>query len=224
MTLERHIIPTADGSPTIVIPEMDEHYHSVNGAITESKHVFINAGFKKLNQKNVSVLEIGFGTGLNALLTFQASMDENIAVNYTGIEKYPLLENEFKKLNYPELTDIALTNSFRKMHECEWEKPINISPTFKLHKLKADFRHVKLSSTGPFNLVYFDAFAPGKHPDLWTKEIFNKIFNSCMPGAVFVTYCAMGKVRRNLTETGFGVERIPGPPGKREMLRAVKPR
>ncbi len=224
MTLERHIVTTADGSHTIVIPEMDEHYHSVNGAITESKHVFINAGLKKLIQKNVSVLEIGFGTGLNALLTFQASMNENIAVNYTAIEKYPLSESEFKKMNYSELTGKARTNGFRKMHECEWNQWVNITPNFSIYKAKTDFRLFKLETTGPFNLVYFDAFAPGKHPDLWTKEVFSKIFDHCMPGTVFVTYCAMGKVRRNLTETGFEVERIPGPPGKREMLRAVKPR
>ncbi|MCF8357845.1 MAG: tRNA (5-methylaminomethyl-2-thiouridine)(34)-methyltransferase MnmD [Prolixibacteraceae bacterium] len=224
MTLKRHIVLTADGSYTIEIPEMNEHYHSVNGAITESEHVFINAGFKKIVQKDISILEVGFGTGLNALLTLETSLRENLTINYTGIEKYPLSAPEVKKLNYAAITDNTLTENFSKIHECKWNQRVNITPNFSIYKVKTDFRHVKLSSTGPFNLVYFDAFAPGKHPDLWTKEVFSKIFDNCMPGALFVTYCAMGKVRRNLTETGFRVERIPGPPGKREMLRAVKPR
>lgn len=220
--MERKIIITADGSHSLFIPSMDENYHSVHGAIGESIHVFINAGLQQCKQQHINILEVGFGTGLNALLSLIEITGKNISIHYTGIEKYPLNEEEYSELNYPDILGKELKDSFIKMHSCEWEKDIEIRENFILRKIKADLTHYEFNEDSLFDLVYFDAFAPNKQPDLWNTDIYRKIYNNCSDEAILVTYCAKGIVRRELVSAGFSAERLPGPLGKFEMLRAIK--
>ncbi|MBN1927490.1 MAG: tRNA (5-methylaminomethyl-2-thiouridine)(34)-methyltransferase MnmD [Prolixibacteraceae bacterium] len=222
MTFERQIITTADGSHTLTVKGIDETYHSTNGAVTESKHVFIESGLNLLNLHEISILEVGFGTGLNALLTLSETLQKSIRIDYIGVEKYPLTNDEIEQLNYSKIIGHDLSDAFQRIHQAKWGQFVDITSQFRILKIKSDFRDVGLSSFDRFNLVYFDAFAPNKQPDLWNKEVYEKIFERCQPGAVFVTYCAKGSVRRDLMSAGFSVEKIPGPPGKREMIRAVK--
>jgi tRNA U34 5-methylaminomethyl-2-thiouridine-forming methyltransferase MnmC len=167
-------------------------------------------------------LEIGFGTGLNAFLTLLAIHELKKKIFYIAIEKYPLLPFEYNSLNYPHMTNPEFTGIFQRLHECEWEKPVWITPKFSIQKINVDFRNQNVMSLPLFDVIYFDAFAPDKQPDLWLDDIYRKIYNHSNDGAVFVTYCAKGVVRRDLQKAGFNVERIPGPPGKKEMLRALK--
>lgn len=220
--MERKIITTADGSHSIFIPSMDENYHSVHGAIGESMHVFINAGLHQCKLQHLRIFEVGFGTGLNALLTLIEASKINISVHYTGIEKYPLTSEEYIKLNYPDILGEEFKESFIKMHTCEWNKDEEINKNFILRKIKSDLTHYEFNEYCIFDLVYFDAFAPNKQPDLWNTDIYRKIYNNCSEDAILVTYCAKGIVRRELVSAGFTAERLPGPPGKFEMLRAIK--
>jgi tRNA U34 5-methylaminomethyl-2-thiouridine-forming methyltransferase MnmC len=220
--MERKIIITADGSHSIFIPSMDENYHSVHGAIGESMHVFINAGLHQCKHQHLRIFEVGFGTGLNALLTLIEASKSKISVHYTGIEKYPLTSEEYLTLNYPEIIGEDYKESFIKMHTCEWGKDEKINNNFIIKKINADLTHYEFDEDCIFDLVYFDAFAPNKQPDLWNTDIYRKIYNNCSEGAILVTYCAKGIVRRELVSAGFTAERLPGPPGKFEMLRAIK--
>jgi tRNA U34 5-methylaminomethyl-2-thiouridine-forming methyltransferase MnmC len=220
--MNRHLIITEDGSHSLFVPDLGEQYHSIHGAIQESNHVFIDSGFKKCIQKDIVVLEIGFGTGLNAFLTFLESVESKQMISYIAIEKYPLLPVEYHSLNYPDLTNPAFNGIFQRLHDCEWEKQVWITPSFSIQKINIDFRNENVRSLPLFDVIYFDAFAPNKQPDLWQEEIYRKIYDHSNDGAIFVTYCAKGVVRRDLQKVGFKVERIPGPPGKKEMLRAIK--
>jgi tRNA U34 5-methylaminomethyl-2-thiouridine-forming methyltransferase MnmC len=220
--MNRHLIITEDGSHSLFVPDINEQYHSIHGAIQESKHVFIDSGLKRCIQKDIVVLEIGFGTGLNAFLTLLASEGFKQRITYVAIEKYPLLPFEYHSLNYPVLTNPGFSGIFQLLHDCEWEKQILITPDFSIQKINVDFRNQNVRSLPLFDLIYFDAFAPDKQPDLWQEEIYRKIYDHSNDGAIFVTYCAKGIVRRDLQKVGFNVERIPGPPGKKEMLRAIK--
>ena len=210
---------TEDGSTTLYRPDLDEHYHSIHGAIQESMHVFIEAGLNKCKSDSLKILEIGFGTGLNALLTMLNSDRKQIV--YHSIEKYPLEKNIVDKLNFPDIINSSVSaNWFKKIHETQWNTEYEIEPWFKLKKMETDLlEHV--FETG-YDLVYFDAFAPEKQPELWNIEIFQKIFDSMSENAILTTYCAKGSVRRAMLSCGFKVERIPGPKGKREMMRAIK--
>jgi tRNA U34 5-methylaminomethyl-2-thiouridine-forming methyltransferase MnmC len=205
---------TADGSPTLFVPELNEHYHSTNGAIQESRHVYIEAGFNHCPKQEVHVLEFGFGTGLNAFLTALEAEKRQINVHYTSLEKFPLSPEITAKLNYLE-SDKTL---FRAIHQAEWEIPAQINPFFELRKIQTDFRDFTFPEV--YDVVYYDAFAPDKQPEVWSQELFDKVFSSMKSGGILTTYCAKGSVRRMLQQAGFTVERIPGPPGKREMLRA----
>ncbi|HET6994579.1 MAG TPA: tRNA (5-methylaminomethyl-2-thiouridine)(34)-methyltransferase MnmD [Chitinophagaceae bacterium] len=223
--MERKMIITKDGSASIAIPEMNVTYHSIHGAIQESLHVFIEAGFSylinELTGKPINIFEMGFGTGLNALLTLIEADTKNQPVHYTSVELYPLRDNEISLLNYCEqLKQAAYQPSFEKLHSCDWEKDIAMSPFFTFHKSRTDL--VNFSTHQPFNLAYYDAFAPVAQPELWTKSIFEKLFNMMSPGGILVTYCSKGDVQRAMKAAGFGIEKIPGPPGKREILRAEK--
>jgi tRNA U34 5-methylaminomethyl-2-thiouridine-forming methyltransferase MnmC len=213
---------TDDGSHTIYLPEMDEHYHSVHGAIQESLHIYIEQGLLQTSRKELSVLEIGFGTGLNAYLTYGVAKKENISVRYTSLEKYPLDEPEFMRLNYPDNIFPEHTDIFYKMHRAEWNQMIEISPDFSLEKLQADLLTFPFDAIPRFDLVYYDAFAPGKQPEMWTENILHKVGASVNPGGILVTYCAKGSVRRAFSGAGFTMERIPGPKGKKEILRGKK--
>jgi len=218
------IIQTADGSTTLYVPELNEHFHSINGAITESMHVFIEAGLRKIPDSNeqLTILEIGFGTGLNALLTcLDPSTDKRI-INYDAVEPFPVQDEILTQLNFSTLIqDERAQNIFAKLHESTWNAVNIITPNFILKKTNKKLEEISFENNH-YDLVYFDAFAPDVQPELWTKEIFLKIKKATKKGGVLVTYSAKGQVRRNLEAAGFSVERLPGPPGKREMMRGVK--
>lgn len=216
--MEWLIEQTADGSPTLFVPGLDEHYHSIKGAWSESRHVYIDMGMKCCPKDRVRILEIGFGTGLNAYLTLLEATRTGKKIHYTGIEKFPLDRGIPEEMNY---TDDPL---FGEMHQAEWESDVEISPGFTLRKLKTDFTTCKPPDTPLFDVVYFDAFAPEKQPEMWDAELFDNLYASMEKGGILTTYCAKGIIRRTLQRAGFRVERLAGPPGgKREILRAIKP-
>ncbi|MDR0546200.1 MAG: tRNA (5-methylaminomethyl-2-thiouridine)(34)-methyltransferase MnmD [Dysgonamonadaceae bacterium] len=207
---------TADGSHTLFLPEMNEHYHSVNGAVQESRHVYIEAGFKRCQKSSIHVLEIGFGTGLNALLTALEAGERQVPTLYTALEKYPLPLEIANQLNYTELD----AEIFRQIHISEWETPVPITPFFTLQKIQTDFSAYTYPDC--YDVVYYDAFAPDKQAGVWSQSLFDTIYKAMPSSGVMTTYCAKGHIRRMMQQAGFAVERIPGPPGKREMLRAVR--
>ncbi|MEA3496694.1 MAG: tRNA (5-methylaminomethyl-2-thiouridine)(34)-methyltransferase MnmD [Bacteroidota bacterium] len=217
------IIKTEDGSHTLYVPELGEHYHSIHGAVQESLHIFINAGLRYLNNNSnkINILEIGFGTGLNALLTFMESEKNNQEINYTSIEAFPLEEEIYQKINYSGLfQDKNISTAFLKMHRVGWNKFENITKKFALKKIHQKIEDV-IFPKKEYNLVYFDAFAPNVQPNLWIEDIFIKIAKSMKKNGILTTYSAKGKVKRALKTSGFTVENIPGPPGKREITRAI---
>lgn len=211
---------TKDGSHTLYIPELDEYYHSLHGAINESVHVFLQAGFSYHPAGKLSILEIGFGTGLNAILTMIRAEEEKRTVTYHTIDIHPLPVEIISRLNYPELLSGIYKEKFMKMHEVSWNSEHKITPFFSLKKIAADILNYKLP--GHYQVVYFDAFAPDKQPGLWEQKIFMKIFNAMSSESILTTYSSKGEIKRRLIKCGFDVEKIPGPPGKREMLRCIK--
>jgi len=214
------IIKTADGSHTLYVPELSEYYHSIHGAIQESRHVFIREGFHQCKIDHINLLEIGYGTGLNALLTWIEAKKSGKKIRYLTIEPFPLNPSIIKNLNYPEKLGYSSGRIFRLLHEAPWEEEFEISRSFTLLKIRADIKNHDLP--GAFDLVYYDAFGPDKQPEMWTDEIFRKIYNAMAKNAIFVTYSAKGEVRRTLQETGLDVSLVPGPPEKRHMLRGIK--
>ena len=223
-SIKVEIIKTRDGSDTLFVPALNEHYHSTFGAVQESKHVFIEHGFLAVDGSidPVSIFEVGFGTGLNALLTFFTTKARRHEVHYTTIDLYPLENNVWEDLNYPSfLQEQDAREQFTKIHEVPWEVPQQFNREFLLTKIKVDLR-LYTPPDSVFDVVFFDAFAPDVQPDLWTKEIFEKMYGMLHPGGLLVTYSCKGEVKRNLRDAGFSIEKIPGPPGKREILRARK--
>jgi tRNA U34 5-methylaminomethyl-2-thiouridine-forming methyltransferase MnmC len=227
--MKREIVITADGSSTIHLPEWDEQYHSKHGAIQEAYHVFIKHGlhhFCQLNEsdchkKQISILEIGFGTGLNAFITLLEAEKLNTQINYFGVEGYPVSMEEVLQLNYPsELNADTKKQTFEKLHQILWEQKQVITNHFSLEKQQRFFSEIEEKDA--YNLIYFDAFGARVQPELWTESIFQKMYDALKEGGVLVTYAAKGSVRRAMLEVGFKVEKLPGPPGKREMLRAIK--
>ena len=213
--------PTADGSNTLFVPELDEHYHSVKGALTESQHIFIQMGLNHSQAESPHVLEIGFGTGLNAFLTLLEAEKQQRKVCFTSIERYPLKEDIVRELGYPEIIAPEKSEKFYALHTAPWNQFVEISPCFTLHKIEGDFTHFDFQSH--YDVVYFDAFAPEKQPEMWSQPLFDRLYRQMNPGGILTTYCAKGVVRRMLQAAGFTVERLPGPPGgKREILRANK--
>lgn len=210
---------TADGSQTLYLPEIDEHYHSSKGAFTESEHIFINNGYCMLPNKEITVFEVGLGTGLNALLTCQKAYELQQKTLYVCIEAFPVNISTINLLGYEKLFYNA-PQFLNKIHAASWDTIVHIHDYFSIQKIKDDF--TIFTPVKGIDVVYFDAFSPEKQPEMWTVQMFNKLFNCMSKGAVLTTYCAKGQVRRNMKETGFKVERIAGPPGKREMLRAIK--
>lgn len=219
--MKREIITTSDGSKTIHLPDWNEQYHSKHGAIQEAQHVFIKNGLDLFQNEKVQLLEIGFGTGLNTFITFLEAQKRSLQIVYTGVEAYPVAPDEVNELNYVELLE-ADNNSaiFDKMHRCPWEKRTEISRDFSLLKQEKFFRDITDESA--YNLIYFDAFGARVQPELWSEEIFSSMFRALKSKGILVTYSAKGSVRRAMQAVGFAVERLPGPPGKREMLRATK--
>ncbi|MEW7281065.1 tRNA (5-methylaminomethyl-2-thiouridine)(34)-methyltransferase MnmD [Aquimarina sp. 2201CG1-2-11] len=224
--MRREIIVTNDGSKTIHLPDINEQYHSKHGAINEAKHVFIDYGLQHILAKNkhksLTILEIGFGTGLNGFITLLESEKMEIPIGYTGVEAYPVTLDEARLMNYPQtLNAMDKKAIFDKLHQSEWEHATEIVKDFVLIKRKQLFEDI--TDQNCFDLIYFDAFGARVQPDLWTVDIFRKMYEAIRLGGVLVTYAAKGSVRRAMQEVGFEVERLPGPPGKREMLRATKP-
>lgn len=220
----RQPIITKDGSHTIAVPEMNVTYHSHHGAIQESTHVYINAGLKYMSNTlkvpEACIFEMGFGSGLNALLTLVEAERQQQKIHYTTIELFPLQVDEIILLNYCEqLHRKDLEPVFQQLHQCDWEKDISITPFFTLHKIKNALQNFTASK--PHNLIFYDAFAPSAQPELWTKEIFEKLYQILLPGGILLTYCSKSDVRRAMQAAGFIVEKIPGPRGKREMVRAT---
>ncbi len=218
------LIQTGDGSHTLFVYELNEHYHSTFGAVNESRHIFINAGFNYFKNitEQINILELGFGTGLNAFLTLFEARKNKQKVNYTAIEPYPLDKDIFPKLNYFDfIKDKNAEKIFLRLHQNNWNKHAEISKDFFLLKINSKIEDVILESD-KYHLVYFDAFAPEVQPELWTEQIFQKVYNSMRNNGVLVTYSAKGMVKRNMISAGLEVEKLPGPKGKREFIRAVK--
>lgn len=220
--MKREIRFTEDGSTTLYIPEMNENYHSIHGAIQESMHVFIQSGlYQKQSMEEIRIFEMGFGTGLNCFLSFLHSGKSRIW--YTALEKYPLEQKLIEQLNFTEkiIKNNSIQDFFNSIHSIDWNNlPINVYESFSLQKCKGDI--LDYSTDKKFDLIYYDAFAPQFQPELWTQQVFRKMYSFLNPNGILVTYCAKGEVRRNMLKSGFQVERISGPPGKREMLRAYR--
>jgi tRNA U34 5-methylaminomethyl-2-thiouridine-forming methyltransferase MnmC len=218
--MNTELLITSDGSHSLFVPEIDECYHSTYGAVQESRHIFIDAGLRQCHKTEIYVLEIGFGTGLNAFLALLEAERSEKKINYISLELFPVEINKALQLNYPDILAPDNRKVFRQMHTCAWNEEIQVTPFFGLNKIKTDFLEFVFKNN--FDVVFFDAFSPDKQPEMWSNKQFEKIYAHCNPGAILTTYCAKGIVRRTMQSAGFEVERIPGPPGKREMLRGVK--
>jgi tRNA U34 5-methylaminomethyl-2-thiouridine-forming methyltransferase MnmC len=219
--MKRELITTLDGSTTIHLPELNESYHSKHGAIQEAYHVFIKNGLSLFKRESVAILEIGFGTGLNAFITYLESQKNNLSIDYVGVEAYPVAFDEAMKMNYA--AELNATNSvkfFEKMHESDWEEKQLFSTQFSLTKRQQFFETI--SDENAFDLIYFDAFGFRVQPELWSVEIFKKMFYALKSEGVLVTYACRTSIKNAMKEAGFTVEKLPGAPGKREMLRASK--
>jgi len=217
---------TEDGSHTIAIPELNVTYHSKHGALQERMHVFIHAGldyFKYCNplqNETINIFEVGFGTGLNALVSLVYAIEYNLQINYQTIELYPLLSDEAHNLNYVFLTNQNLKTTFYAMHNCDWNKRIELHQLFSFKKVKESLLDFK--TTEQFNIIYFDAFDPTVQPELWTEDIFKKMYELLYTNGLLITYCSKGSVQRAMKAAGFTIEKLKGPPGKREIIRAIK--
>lgn len=224
--MTHRFIQTEDGSTTLYVPELNEHYHSIHGAIQESVHIFIRAGIEHYRENvfvspaPLRILEAGFGTGLNAYLTLAYATAQDIPVVYHSLEKYPLTPDEAAQLNYAECIPYPCPEHFSRLHAAPWETPTAITPVFSLCKHHQDLRDTHFPSE--FDIVFFDAFNPDVQPHLWTAEVFRRFSEALKPGGILVTYCVKGIVKQALRQVGFSLKRLPGPPGKREMLRATK--
>lgn len=219
------LILTDDGSHSIFSERFSVNYHSTHGAIQESQHVFIDAGLKyfanKSSKKEITVLEMGFGTGLNALMTFLAAEQNPWQINYLTVEAYPLSKEQFSVLNYPEkLNSLERQSVFLQMHEATWNEKHPLSTNFNFTKIQADFKNIGFKNLA--DVVYFDAFSPESQPELWDETMMQVIYDTLCEAGVMTTYCAKGSVKRALKSVGFQLESLNGPPGKREISRAVK--
>lgn len=218
------LIQTADGSNTLFNETIGEHYHSANGALQESRHVFIAAGLdhviRQKPEKEVNILEVGFGTGLNFLLSFARSQENGIKLNYTGVEAFPLSKSVVQEIGYDQYVSPSIWNAFIEAYENCFSETQNLSLTCSLHLLAAKFEDLK--STATFDLIYYDAFSVNHQPEMWTDEIIAHTSNFLKPNGVFVSYAITGNLKRSLKKCGFKIEKLPGASGKREMLRATK--
>lgn len=213
---------TADGSPTLYLPTIDEHYHSVKGAVAESRHVYIDMALRASGKKEIDLFECGLGTGLNAFLSLLESEKSDCRIRYTVIEAYPLAPEQATALGYPDIIAPEYRTLFEQIHSCDWGKPINITPRFSLHKIKGDLTTYPLEENS-YDVIYFDAFAPEKQPEMWSAELLGRIARSLREEGILSTYCAKGEVRRRLQQAGLTMHRTPGPPGgKREILQAIR--
>ena len=221
--MQRVVVVTEDGSSSVYMPELNESYHSKFGSAQESQHVFIEAGLVVMAEKKTSlvILEIGFGTGLNAFLTYLWSLQHQVKIEYHAIEPYPLEKEIYSALNYPAILHAEKQQDiFIQLHESGWHAEIILNVDFTLYKYESTLKDFDPQFNA--DVIYFDAFAPGVQPELWTEEVFVKMYGILKPDGILTTYCAKGEVKRNMKAAGFLVEALPGPKGKREMTRAVK--
>jgi len=218
--MKSELILTEDGSNSLYVPEIDECYHSSHGAIQESRHIFIEAGLKQCRKSEINILEVGFGTGLNAFLTMIEAEWNAKQIHYVSLEKYPVEAEKALRLNYPEELSSEKRSCFELMHLSAWNEKVKITPFFSLEKVETDF--TQYIPENKFDVVFFDAFSPEKQPEMWTQERFELIYEYCNDAAILTTYCAKGVVRRAMQAVGFTVERLAGPPGKREILRGIR--
>jgi tRNA U34 5-methylaminomethyl-2-thiouridine-forming methyltransferase MnmC len=219
--MRREISVTSDGSTTIHLPDWDENYHSKHGAIQEAKHVFIKNGLSLFDNKSISILEIGFGTGLNTLITLIEAKNLNLKIDYVGVEAYPISNDEVVAMNYiKELNAPNESAIFETMHSSVWDQKNPLTSDFSLTKRKQFIETIE--DVEVFDLIYFDAFGFRVQPELWSTAIFAKMYTALKPNGILVTYAARGVVKRSMMEVGFTVEKLEGPPGKREMFRAKK--
>lgn len=219
--MKREIIETSDGSKTIFIPEMNENYHSGHGAYQEAMHVFIEHGIRSLNKKELKIFEMGFGTGLNALLSLDESIRNGYTISYTGIEAYPVELDHAFQMEYEQFVDARSASLFKSMHLAEWGIEHELSSAFRFKKL-----HERIEDHQPerllFDLLFFDAFGPRAQAEMWEMPILEKMHDMLKTEGLLVTYCAKGQFKRDLKSLGFEVHAVPGPPGKREMTQAFK--
>ena len=219
--MKREFITTDDGSVTIFLPEMQETYHSKFGAIQEARHVFIQNGLDLKRESPISILEIGFGTGLNAFITYLESVKNNQLIQYTGAEAYPVGQEESLQLNYvKELEAEEYTDVFKQMHTVAWDTEVTLGSTFTLNKRKQFFEDI--NDVEKFDLIYFDAFGYPSQPHLWSEAIFKKMYTALKPEGILVTYACRSVIKNNMKAAEFTTQKLPGPPGKREMLRGFK--
>jgi tRNA U34 5-methylaminomethyl-2-thiouridine-forming methyltransferase MnmC len=215
------IFQTEDGSKSLLRKDIGESYHSHFGALTETNTIYIDYGFRYFccldNKEQVNVLEIGFGTGLNAIATLKNSNQRKIF--YQTIELYPIAQSIAENLSYGE--QLSLKEEFDLLHKCDWEEVVSINSDFKIKKCEADACSYDLPKDF-FDVVYFDAFSPEKDSDLWSEDMFLKVYDSLKKGGVLTTYCCKGEIKRRMKKAGFSITKLPGPKGKREILRAEK--
>ncbi len=222
LILNRKIIITSDGSSSIFLEELQETYHSVFGAIQEANHVYLKEGFSQMTLSEFNILEMGFGTGLNAFLTALEAQKQHKKVRYHAVEGFPITQEEVAVLNYPDQVDDSnAVRCFNQLHQIDWEVELEINDSFRLKKMKALFEEVQLES-GCYDLIYFDAFGYPYQPELWSELIFKKMYDALAPQGILVTYACRGPIKVAMRNVGFRVERLPGPPGKRQMIRAHK--
>ena len=220
--MKREVIETGDGSKTIRIIDLDENYHSTHGALQEAEHVFIKNGLLEfINKSQISIFEMGFGTGLNAFLSAIKANDIKLKIEYTGIEAFPVSIDELNQLGYNDIAGKSNSELYTKLHETLWGEMNEISEWFSLRKINDQLQLINFNNES-FDIVYYDAFGPRAQEEMWSIELFQKMYDSIKEGGFLVTYCAKGQVKRNMKAVGFEVEPLPGPPGKREMTRAWK--
>jgi len=220
---DSNLFITDDGSHSIYSEKYGVSYHSKYGAIEETQHVFINAAlrFKAVTKQNISILEIGFGTGLNVFATFIEAIKRNLKIKYTAVEAYPISIQQAEQLNYSDLIGSEENaDLFLKLHQMPWNIPFQLNDQFVFEKVLKKFEEIDYKNQ--FDIIYFDAFAPNAQPELWDDKMLEKMFEALLPEGILVTYCAKGSVKRSLKRVGFTIEALPGPTGKREMTRAMK--
>ncbi|MDR1876527.1 MAG: tRNA (5-methylaminomethyl-2-thiouridine)(34)-methyltransferase MnmD [Flavobacteriaceae bacterium] len=221
--LERLIITTSEGTKTLQIPEWNECYHSIHGIVQEASHVFITHGLENIDLPEISILEMGFGTGLNAFLTLYKAEEKNLKINYHTLEKYPVDREELEELQYWKLLDWDKSEKqYFSLHEAEWGKTVKVNENFRITKYKVDFFELKDLPISDIDMVYYDAFGARVQPEFWEEEIFKQIYDTMSAGALLTTYSSKGSARRAMQSAGFTVEKKAGPKGKREMVNAWK--
>lgn len=221
--MKKELVTTSDGSHSVFLPEMDEHYHSMHGAIAESEHVYIKNGLLAAakQKKSIQVFEVGLGTGLNVLTTYKSALANQLKVIMDSIEAYPLDWEEVKSLNFRQQLDIE-KSIYKQIHQSDWDAEVELSPQLTLHKYHDKLQHFDLAENC-YDVIYFDAFAPEKQEEMWSEAIFKKLYTALKLGGILVTYCVKGEIRRRLHDIGLKVEKLKGPEGgKREIMRAVK--